>query len=404
MTSCRHWTVGQGEWDIPCLLEENQGGCLKHSMSSATTAMISSSYALGIVFIVLVSIIWSAASVLTQHIYCDYGFDSPFLLTLLGSSLFVLWLPIYEIRQYLSIRNNISNGDSYRYRIQSNEDVDSDALPMMMQSEISLHEIPSASIIEEEEEKHSVTLATKSVLEEQAHFKHIRQSFNQKIDCNHNDLKNGVTEKRGTFNEQELHFHRNSNEEQLTKYETFRIALVVAPLWLLSNVTYNLSLEWTSVSSSTILASTGSLFAFFFAVILRDEKFSMNRLFGVLLFVLGSIVTGLNDASTSDEESTCGTTENSNDDKDASFRVWGDVASLMSAVGYGAYTVALRKLCPKNESLISLQLLFGYVGLINVILCGPVTFYLCMNGTINVPTGTFSWALVGLIFVKGKSM
>ena len=52
----------------------------------------SSSYTLGLVYIFLVSVIWSAASVLVQYLYTDQSFDSPFLLTYLGVSLFTLFL------------------------------------------------------------------------------------------------------------------------------------------------------------------------------------------------------------------------------------------------------------------------------------------------------------------------
>jgi hypothetical protein len=51
--------------------------------------------------------------------------------------------------------------------------------------------------------------------------------------------------------------------------------------------------------------------------------------------------------------------------------VWsllGDLAGLLSAVGYGAYTVLLRQVCPKDEDRMSMQLLFGYVGLLNMII------------------------------------
>jgi solute carrier family 35 protein F5 len=54
----------------------------------------------------------------------------------------------------------------------------------------------------------------------------------------------------------------------------------------------------------------------------------------------------------------------------------GDIAGLLSAVGYGAYTVLLRHLCPKEEDRMSMQLLFGYVGLLNMIILFPVAIFL----------------------------
>jgi solute carrier family 35 protein F5 len=45
-------------------------------------------YGLGLVFIVLVALIWALSSVMVQYMYNAYAFDSPFLLTYIGVSLF----------------------------------------------------------------------------------------------------------------------------------------------------------------------------------------------------------------------------------------------------------------------------------------------------------------------------
>jgi hypothetical protein len=60
---------------------------------------VSKSYLIGIFFIVSVSVIWAASSVLIQHIYTDTHntFHSPFLVTYIGISLFTLWLPTQRI-------------------------------------------------------------------------------------------------------------------------------------------------------------------------------------------------------------------------------------------------------------------------------------------------------------------
>ncbi len=53
-----------------------------------------------------------------------------------------------------------------------------------------------------------------------------------------------------------------------------------------------------------------------------------------------------------------------------------DLAGLLSAMGYGAYTVLLRHVCPKDKDRMSMQLLFGYVGLLNMISLFPVAVWL----------------------------
>jgi hypothetical protein len=59
--------------------------------------MILSSWATGLFFIFIVTIIWTGASYLTEYIYSDLEFKSPFLLTYFSSSFFVLYLPLWQL-------------------------------------------------------------------------------------------------------------------------------------------------------------------------------------------------------------------------------------------------------------------------------------------------------------------
>ena len=153
-----------------------------------------------------------------------------------------------------------------------------------------------------------------------------------------------------------------SSEFILGHYETLRISMIIAPIWFFSNYFYNLSLDYTSIASSTIIASTGSLFTFLIAVYMKDENFTASKCIGVGLCVAGSVVTGLKDTLTS-----------SSNGPNSSF--WGDSAGLLSALGYGIYTICIRIKCPKDEKHISMQLLFGYIGLLNMIILSPAVLY-----------------------------
>jgi solute carrier family 35, member F5 len=130
-----------------------------------------------------------------------------------------------------------------------------------------------------------------------------------------------------------------------------------------ANYTYNASLQHTSITSSTVLASTGSLFTFLFAVTAGDELFGWIKLGGILLGFAGSLLTTLGDSEGSDNRS---------DDVEA---LWGDLLGLISAVGYGAYAVQTRLLCPHDESIYSMQLILGYIGLIDMIALAPIAIY-----------------------------
>ena len=67
-------------------------------------------------------------------------------------------------------------------------------------------------------------------------------------------------------------------------------------------------------------------------------------------------------------------------EKDSSVRsLLRDLTGLFSAMGYGAYTVLLRHLCPKDKDRMSMQLLFSNVGLLNMISLFPVAIWLVVS-------------------------
>lgn len=114
---------------------------------------------------------------------------------------------------------------------------------------------------------------------------------------------------------------------------------------------------------------------------MRDENFGWIKLAGVLLGMLGSFMTTLNDAN--------------NDESDSSEAIWGDVLGLVSAVGYGAYAVQTRVMCPHDESLYSMQLVLGYIGLIDMCALAPFALWEAW-GNAQLTT-----VVLGFVVVKG---
>ena len=88
---------------------------------------------------------------------------------------------------------------------------------------------------------------------------------------------------------------RDERPQVLSHVDHIRMAVKIAPVWFVSNFFYNTSLAYTSITSSTVLASTGSLFTFLFAVSCGDERFTTPKLLGVILCFTGSVLTGLSD-------------------------------------------------------------------------------------------------------------
>ena len=74
---------------------------------------IISKWNLGLLFIVIVAVIWSGSSVLLQYIFSDLNFRSPFLITYIENSLFCLYLPLFYFWRVFGFVDRIpySNSD-----------------------------------------------------------------------------------------------------------------------------------------------------------------------------------------------------------------------------------------------------------------------------------------------------
>ncbi|PSC71079.1 putative vacuolar membrane [Micractinium conductrix] len=169
-------------------------------------------------------------------------------------------------------------------------------------------------------------------------------------------------------------------------HQLFRAALVVAPLWYLAQFTFNVSLHKTSVTSNTILSSTSSLFTFIFAVWLLAEVFTLWKLGFILLLIAGTAMVTLADGKFS-----------GGDPSAAKQSVVGDLLCLLSAVVYGAYTVAIRKLLREDDDT-PMTIFFGFMGMLIFLSVGPLLLLLWLLGA-NL--GIMSWRVFGLMVAKG---
>ena len=317
--------------------------------------VFSSSYALGLFFIFLVSIIWSAASILVQYLYEDQSFDSPFLLTYIGTSLFTILLPLdwistnfcyplYRRQQHTQIHDNNGDGAIVMTATTSGSSIGSDGGEY---ASISTH--------------------------------------------NNNQINNTiVTANEDSHSPPSAMMNRTNHDRIWSIRDHYMAAVKIAPVWFISNYSYNASLKFTSITSSTVLACTGSLFTFLFALLLKDEQFEYMKLLGVLLGMTGSMLTGLHDIGGQGED-------NANSSHQTNLSVWGDALGLLSAIGYGAYAIMVRILCPKDESLMKMQVFLGFVGLWNMTLLSPVVIYMGFTGALSSLTAL----VLGFLIVKG---
>jgi solute carrier family 35, member F5 len=78
--------------------------------------------------------------------------------------------------------------------------------------------------------------------------------------------------------------------------KTSRLSLEFCLLWFFSNYFYNSGLSSTSVTSSTVLCNTSSIFVYLIGlVLLKDVKFEYFKALFVILSFTGIVIVTLTD-------------------------------------------------------------------------------------------------------------
>ena len=181
---------------------------------------------------------------------------------------------------------------------------------------------------------------------------------------------------------------------------TLKAAAVVAPLWFLAQWSFNVSLAMTSVASNTIVSSTAAIWTLGTSILFAGEEFSWPKLVGVLCCVGGTAVVSIGDRSAQSIANRTNSSANhtnssggggNHHDREA---LYGNMICLCSSVAYAVYTTALRKWCNSPEC--SMLLLFGYIGLLSLVVMGPLLVLMHKFGVVSLQlTLAHFWWIVG---------
>ena len=285
---------------------------------------------------------------LVQHLYRDMNFDSPFLLTYISTALFVLWIPTRLIlercgrckrfvqRSWKRARKAVGiNMGGSRYEVMASAELESESEGGRCRDDDEIiipwrNDMPTAVAssdggTSDNIEMERVREPYQSLIAQQERQQKKQSSGNKNNDVATDGYKdepnrNAIDTSDGTLSAQKdgdgekasptatngaaamggahqpTHQERRRMRPQvLSHLDHMSMAVKIAPVWFLSNFFYNTSLAYTSITSSTVLASTGSLFTFLFAVSCGDERFTAPKLLGVILCFTGSVLTGLGD-------------------------------------------------------------------------------------------------------------
>ena len=306
--------------------------------------LVYSRWAAGIACLLCATLIWAGASVLAQYIFTDLKFHSPFMMTYIANSLFLVYLPLWQLWVWLGIVKKDRNPTFGSLSVLS------------LRKPFS----PTALVAEP-------TLSSFSVNGNPLH--------DSSIGNDGRGVSGEETQQRAPY----THMH------------ALRAALIITPLYFLANCLYNYSLYMTSVSSSTIISNLAASFTLFFSWYAGLEDITWSKVSGLALCFLGAILVGVNDSESSSGQ------ERS---------VAGDAVALLAALGYGAYTTLIRLQVPDEET-VSVQLVFGYIGLVCFFLLLPVAVVLFALGSSAASGGAFSgaqsltWTALGFIILGG---
>lgn len=320
-------------------------------------------WGLGITYIIAVATIWIAASFVVQSVV-DSGV-SPFLITYICNSLFVVYIPIVEISRYFE--DSVVNFRFWGSNSSSNK---KDVEILGESEQVVLLGETSSSKQSIEHEENPENLGSETALSVEASV--------------------SIPASPGIPNVFEIDNQQLDEKRRWTRRRMARVSLLICPFWFLAQLAFNLSLKYTTVTSNTILSSASSLFTFLVALLFLGEKFTWVKLISVLLCMAGTIIVSLGDS----QSGLSGI---------ASRPLLGDLLALVSSGFYAVYITLIRKQLPDEDDdksgRASMAQFLGYLGLFNLLLFLPVA--LLLNFTKLEPFHALSWQQVGLIVGKG---
>ncbi|BBN03838.1 solute carrier family 35, member F5 [Marchantia polymorpha subsp. ruderalis] len=274
-------------------------------------------YRIGLILIGTVVLIWVTSAEVTQSIFTAYR--HPFVLTWLGASLLIVYLPISLLNDQIK-----------------------------------------SCIVKARKSPGTFSALTPSDSPMKSPLKNGRKGSD--LELQHlmlrkdSDLDLEPEEESASFSRVDS-AHPAKNHGKLLSWDLVKASFMLAPLWFLTEYLSNGALALTSVASTTILSSTAGLFTLVFGTILGQDSFNISKAVAVIMTITGVAMTTLGKTWSTDEA------ENAIDDSSDQHSLWGDALGLCSAVSYGLFTILLKKSAGEGGSHVDMQRIFGYIGL-----------------------------------------
>ena len=166
-----------------------------------------------------------------------------------------------------------------------------------------------------------------------------------------------------------------------------RLGLEFCLLWFTANFCVAKALEYTTVATCTILASTSGLWTLLIGATFEVEAFTLRKLLAVLLSIVGIALVSSADLSGNGSSGLSSR-------KSFSENLAGELLALSSAVMYGIYTILIKKRAGSVNT--DILLFFGFVGTLNTILLWPGFLVLDKSGLeeFELPPSGRVWSII----------
>lgn len=276
-------------------------------------------FTLGILLLLVVVVIWVVSSELEKFIFSDENFSKPYFVTFLDASTFSIYLCGFLFRREWRSEARRWLSSVFRRRL----------VPDELASAVTINESPPST--------ESAPLLAPTTTDDVA----------------------------PTLTSAPSASPASMSPGKLTFGETVGAASGFALLWFLANYVYNLSINYTSVSSNTILSSTSGLFTLLLgAVVSRApaDRFSMLKFAVVLLSIGGVAMVSVSDAEADTSRNT----------------KYGDALAIVSSMLYACYITYLRRKTGPRD--IDMGLFLGLAGLFSFVYLWPGFFIVHYSG------------------------
>ena len=325
--------------------EKEERVCDCERVAMGPCRALNADFLAGSLLIIAACCSWTGAGYVTQYIFSHFGFDSPFVLTYSSCSFFSIYLVVWMARVHLI--GNVTN-PLFWSKARDEIFLFGENLPKSDDSNHLYRNIPGT--------QSEINSDEVSLTESTSDSSNILWIFGKPI------------------------------PKSYTQIDIIKAALIISPLWMAANVFYNFSLMYTSIGSAMIINNSSSVFALLLAYVSGVEKITAGKISGIILSFIGVAFVTVN-------------SRDGNGDDNHSF--YGDLCGIVGAIGYGLYSTVLKLKVPQNdadETTVPNQLLFGYIGLINIIIFMPVIIIMIVLNISNIRSLT--WTIFGFVILN----